>query len=156
MDTLQIANMIVSTISSIVINIVSNDLDSKKRSIIDDFRFRKFKKSNKKWLEQFCLGNDGTVVLSDAFAAYLKYHRPIEKIHEFVLQMEQANQTEDEFVKSLVKECKTYVIASNRKCDIWDEGVLKDLFQRGVNTIKLKEIERVQSECKIIDFTKYA
>ena len=70
--------------------------------------------------------------------------------------MEQANQTEDEFVKSLVKECKTYVIDSNRKCDIWDEGVLKDLFQRGVNTIKLKEIERVQSECKIIDFTKYA
>ena len=44
MDTLQIANMIVSTISSIVINIVSNDLDLKKRSIIDDFRFRKFKK----------------------------------------------------------------------------------------------------------------
>lgn len=67
--------------------------------------------------------------------------------------MEQADQTEDEFVKILVKECKDYVVASNRKCDIWDEGVLKDLFQRGVNTIKLKEIERVQSECKIMQFT---
>ena len=136
MEKVQMINMIVSTISSIVINIVSNDLDLKKRSIIDDLRFRKFKKINKKWLEQFCLRNDGTVVLSDAFATYLKYHRPIEKIHEFVLQMKQADQTEDEFVKSLVKECKDYVIASNRKCDIWDEGVLKDLFQGVLTRLK--------------------
>lgn len=53
MDTLQIANTIVSTISSIVINIVSNDLDSKKRNIIDNLKFKKFKKHNKKRLEEF-------------------------------------------------------------------------------------------------------
>ena len=133
----EVQKMIVSTILSIVINIVSNDLESKKRNIVDNFKFRKFKKQNKKWLEQFCLSNNGTVVLSNVFAAYLKYHRPIERIHEFVLQIEQDNQTEDEFVKNLVDECKEYIIDSNRKCDIWDQMVLKDLFQ-GV-LIRLKD-----------------
>lgn len=128
--------IIISTISSIIVNLASNAIDGQKNKWWKKIKFRNFCKNNEKWLECFCIENDGSVVLTHAFATYLKCHDPIERIYSFVLRDDKANVTEEAFIRELVLECKNYIIESQGNCSINDELILKNLFEGVLHRLK--------------------
>jgi hypothetical protein len=116
------------TIVTIIINIISNILESELSKCVSDASFRKFISDNELKVEEFTKKNDGTILIGGNFENYLKYQKPIERIYEFVLNPESEERAENEFIDELVKQCKDSILSSGSVCSMADESVIKDLF----------------------------
>lgn len=127
---------ITSTIISIITNLISNDLEVGKGSLVEKLKFKCFMKSIKKWIYEFCKENEGSIIFKDEFADYLQYHKPIEKICKFVCDFEYADKTEKEFIQELVQDCKSNIICKGKICGVIDELIIKNLFSEILHRVK--------------------
>lgn len=127
---------IISAISSIIINIVSNSLDSEKMKTVEKYYFWRFRKDIKKWARRFIKKNDGTVLTRGPFEQYFVNQNPTEKIYNYVLT-EESKESENDFILCLVRECKESIVGKHGKCDVLDQSILKEFF--GEILYKLKQ-----------------
>lgn len=121
---------IVETISSIIINIISNDLDSIKRNFILSLKVKLHNKKMKKWIDEFIKQNDETFLTSSTFERYLKYQKPIEKIHDYTFELDTNIINEDTFISECVQECKDYFYQNNKQFVAQDEMLLKEFYKQ--------------------------
>lgn len=117
---------IATILSDMVLNLISDDVVNKKANIRERLDFYFFKKRVNNWLTDFCRKNDGTILTSGKFETYLKYHNPIEKIYEYVIQCNNECVTKDDLIDSLIEELKnsyddTHTIA------VTDELIIKSM-----------------------------
>lgn len=119
---------IVTAISSIIINLVSNDVDIEKRNFIERIKYKRFIKKSRKWLDDFCIKNEGTILLTGVFVDYIKYHDPITKIHNFVCRFEDRDKSDKIFIQELVQHCISVIRSSGKQCSVIDEQKVGELF----------------------------
>ena len=134
--TMSVPSIIVSNISNILINVVSTDISGSKVNLIEKFRLYRFGREVKKWLEKFSLENDGTILTTGHFITYLRYHKPVEKIHDYILNCGSSLEGENEYIGGLVKDTKDILRNENINLSITDEIVIKELYEKIYSQIK--------------------
>ncbi len=146
---------IIEVISNIVINIISNDLDSIKGNFILSFKIKVHNKKTKKWIREFINENDGTFLTTSTFERYLKYQKPIEKIHDYVFELDYDNLDKATFISECVRECKAYFTANQKSFVPSDERLLKDFYNKLLNIfISFSNKQLSISDKRIIQETK--
>ncbi|WP_313185446.1 hypothetical protein [Lacrimispora sp.] len=123
-------------ISSIIMELMLDKLNSELSKLITEAGFSRFIVNSKLAVEEFVTKNDGTIITSGNFENYLTYQKPIEKIYEFVLNPESTELGENKFIQELVKHCKDSMISLNGVCNTTDETILRDLFSMLLKSIK--------------------
>ena len=71
-------------LKSIIINIISGFMADACVSFLEKRRFKKYKTELEKWVQEYIDMNDGTIVASGAFANFVRYQKPIEKILAYI------------------------------------------------------------------------
>ena len=146
---------IIEVISNIVINIISNDLDSIKGNFILFFKIKVHNKKTKKWIREFINENDETFLTTSTFERYLKYRKPIEKIHDYVFELDDDNIDKDTFISECVRECKEYFTTNQKSLIPRDERLLKDFYNKVLdNFISFSNKQLSISDKRIIQETK--
>ena len=128
-----ITTVIGSMISSIIINIISNDLSDVKTNIVQSYRIKKSNKRLRKWIEDFIKNNDGTILTTSVFERYIKYQKPIEKIYNYVFEVDSSDLDNNTFIAECVNECKEYITANGKTIVLKDELVIKEFFFKFLN-----------------------
>ena len=123
------------TISNIVINIISNDLDSYKNNFFLSIKIRLHFRKTKKWINNFLKQHDETFFTSNVFERYLKYQKPINKLHDFIFVPEYTL-NENEFILECVQECKLYFKENNYFFGPRDESLLTDFYKQLLHNFK--------------------
>lgn len=113
-------------IPDLIVNIIASIFYDTSKKMIYKFKFWKFKTNEKKWLKKFCNENDGIIVSND-FEIFLRYHKPIESIYNFVLDAEYSDLSESEFISSIVERFKSN-IQSKKVLNIPEQNLIRDLF----------------------------
>lgn len=118
---------IVTILSNIVLNVISDDVSNGKMNIVEKIKFFLFKRKTKNWLQTFCKGKDGTVLTSGRFQTYLDYYKPIKKIYEHVVECDGVFGRKDEFIRNLIEEAKNSCGNNGYKITVMDESIIKEL-----------------------------
>lgn len=124
---------VVGTISNIIINIISNDLDYIKGNLILYIKIKLYKRKTKKWIEEFIKQNDETFLTNSTFERFLKYHQPIEKIHDYVFELSSSDLDKNAFIAECVKECKEHFTINKKEFLPKDERLLKEFYNKTLN-----------------------
>ena len=66
-----IGTTIVNTLSTIVINVLSNCVYEGKQKEVDTVKLSILKKEIDEWIEEYCLKNDGSILLSSALRWFI-------------------------------------------------------------------------------------
>lgn len=94
---------ICTVVIGILSNMLSNDLQSIGLNLFERIKLCKFKKDIDKWLRDFIISHDGSVLTKDVFEGFLKYHRPIERMFLCISgdgnSMPKENFIEDELIR---------------------------------------------------------
>lgn len=125
----KIMETIVSIISNIVINLFSSFIYDKGSSCFSSFEKKEVDKKICAWTEKFFSTHIEVVFETSEFLDYVTYQKPLDKICEYVFN---ANKNvvieEQDFVKSLVYECKRNIIDAGVNCSILEESAIRDMF----------------------------
>lgn len=124
--TIQIA----STMFSILINVISSDVTNKKLTVKEKYSFYRFKKDNKKWIDEFCKKYDGTILTMGMFATYLTYQHPIDEIYQYVLCPSKDGVGNHTFINQITEESKSYFLKDGFALSAQNEGIIKELFKK--------------------------
>lgn len=125
---------IVETISNILINIISNDLDFIKGNFILSLKVKCHNKKTKKWIDEYIKQNDETFFTTSTFERYLEYQKPIEKIHDYVFEIDSSSLDKDSFIYECIQECKEYFTTNQKSFTPKDEGLLKEFYHKTLNS----------------------
>ncbi len=98
-------------------------------SFFEKRRFKKYKKELEKWIQEYADKNDGTIVTSGAFANFVMYQKPVEKILAYIYESYNQTLTEEMFLDSLCYLMKAYMEIDGLKMKPEEEGVVKVFFQ---------------------------
>lgn len=131
-----IGTTIVNTLSTIVINVLSNCVYEGKQKAVDTVKLSTLKKEIDEWIEEYCLKNDGSILLSSAFQNYVHYQNPILKIYNYVTETNIERTLESKFINDLVSECKESVLSSGRTFSVDDNSTVHDFFSKILNKYK--------------------
>lgn len=115
-------------LKSIIINIISGFMTDACVSFLERRRFKKYKTELEKWIQEYVDMNDGTIVASGAFANFVRYQKPIEKILAYIYEPFNQTLTEEEFLKSLCCLMKAYLEREALNVKTEDESVAKGFF----------------------------
>ena len=77
---------IITTITSIIINVISNDVGVSKTKIMERLRFKRFCRKMHKWVREYVQKNDGTILTTSAFMNYYTYQKPVERILNYLYE----------------------------------------------------------------------
>ena len=80
------------------------------------------------WIQKYIDMNDGTIVESGAFANFVRYQKPIEKILAYIYEPYNQTLAEEEFLKSLCCLLKAHLERDALKLKPEDESVAKGFF----------------------------
>lgn len=127
---MSVKSQIASTILNVLVNVISSDISNGKTGIIGRYNFFKFKRKNKKWIDNFCKKHDGTVLCSGKFEMYLTYQHPINKTFDYVLNPSRNGLGDDTFINQMVKEAREYLTNGNSSLSVQDESVIKEIFRK--------------------------
>lgn len=116
-------------LKSIVINIISSFMTDDCVSFFEKRRFKKYKRELEKWIQEYAEKNDGTIVTSGAFANFLRYQKPIEKILAHIYEPYNQALTKEMFLNSLCYLMKAYMEIDGLKIKPEEEGVAKGFLQ---------------------------
>lgn len=97
-------------------------------SFLEKRRFKKYKAELEKWIQEYVDMNDGTIVASGAFANFVRYQKPIEKILAYIYEPFNQSVTEEEFLKGLCCLMEAYLERDALKVKPEDESVAKGFF----------------------------
>ena len=131
-----IDKVIGDTISTIVINVLSNWGYEGTRKTVDTIKLSALKKEIDEWIEDYCLKNDGSILLSSAFQNYVRYQSPILKIYKYVIEPNIQKPLESIFISDLVDDCKESVLSSGRSFSVEDNSTVRDFFVKVLNKYK--------------------
>ena len=81
-------------LKSIIINIISGFMADACVSFLEKRRFKKYKAELEKWIQEYVDMNDGTIVASGAFANFVRYQKPIEKILAYIYERSEEHTSE--------------------------------------------------------------
>ena len=123
------------TISTIVINVLSNWAYEGTQKVVDTIKLSTLKKEIDEWIEDYCLKNDGSL-LSLAFQNYVHYQSPILKIYKYVIEPDIQKPLESIFIGDLVNDCKESVLSSGRLFSVEDNSTVRDFFMKVLNKYK--------------------
>lgn len=124
------------TISTIVINVLSNWAYEGTQKAVDTIKLSTLKKEIDEWIEDYCLKNDGSILLSSAFQNYVRYQSPIVKIYKYVIEPNIQKPLESIFISDLVNDCKESVLSSGRLFSVEDNTTVRDFFMKVLNKYK--------------------
>jgi len=116
-------------LKSIIINIISGFMTDDCVSFFERRRFKKYKKELEKWIQEYVDKNDGTIVTSGAFANFVMYQKPVEKILAYIYESYNQTLTEEMFLDSLCNLMKACMEIDCLKIKPEEERVVKDFFQ---------------------------
>lgn len=131
-----IGNKLVNTLSTIVINVVSNCVYEGKQKAVDPVKLNILKKEIDDWIEDYCLKNDGSILISSAFQNYVNFQNPILKIYNYVMELDIQKPLENIFIDNLISDCKESVISSGRTFSVNDNLTVRDFFMKILNKYK--------------------
>lgn len=129
-EVMSVKSQIASTLLNVLVNVISSDISNGKTGIIERYNFFRFKKKNKKWIDDFCKKHDETILCSGKFEMYLTYQHPTKKIFDYVLNPSRDGLGDDTFINQIVKEAREYLISENSSLSVQDESVIKELFRK--------------------------
>lgn len=92
------------TLVNIIIDIFSSILCEKVDIWKDRRSIGKFKESLESWAIEFEKENDGTIVTTGRFYTYIRYHRVILNIFEYVVDISEKSISEEIFILDLKSE----------------------------------------------------
>ncbi len=144
---------IISTIGSVIINVISNDVDFRKAKLIERLHFMKFRKNMNKWIREYINKNDGTVLTTGQFEQYFIYQKPAEKILHYVYEQGSAV-SEKDFVTQLVEECKSSIVSKDGRYTTTDDFVLKHFFEAILHKIKEFLYEKLSSDTRMLFYSQ--
>lgn len=124
------------TISTIVINVLSNWAYEGTQKAVDTIKLSTLKKEIDEWIEDYCLKNDGSILLSSAFQNYVHYQNPILKIYKYVIEPDIQKPLESIFIGDLVNDCKESVLSFGRLFSVEDNSTVRDFFMKVLNKYK--------------------
>lgn len=127
---------ILDTLSTIVINVLSNCVYEGKQKAVDDVKLNMLKKEIDEWIDKYCLNNDGSILTSSAFQNYIHYQNPILKIYNYVTDSDIQRPIENIFIANLVNDCKESVSSSGRIFSVEDNSTVRDFFMKILNKYK--------------------
>lgn len=140
---------LISTITSIIINLISSDVDAKKIKFIERLHIRAFRKGMNKWVKEYVNKNDGTALTTSAFAQYFIYQKPVEKILNYVYEQGSAV-SEKDFVAQLVEDCKRCIVSKGYQYVAMDDFVLKHFFKAILHKIKELLYGKLSNDTRIL------
>ena len=117
---------IIKLIDFAVSELFSDLLLSSKANVWKRLKANSFKKELHTWMCQFINLHDGSILVTDAFARYLTYHRPINKIFDAVIGCNPLG-TKDFLLEKLVDDFKQ-IESANRTLGYQDETLITELF----------------------------
>lgn len=124
---------IVELIDLAVSSLMSEMICKKNASFWDRVKFSCFNKNLRRWVSQFINGNDGTVLTTDDFERYFRYHKPVEKIYEAIVG-ENLQNTKDKTIDELVSKFKSTRTQSEHTAPE-EYMLIRDLFSGIYNRI---------------------
>ena len=119
---------IITTLSSIILNVFSDDVSKNKQSVIEKVNLFFFEKRIKRKITSFCKGKDGTVLTSGRFETFLKYHKPVEKIYAYILDCGGNSISTNTFINQLLDETKNFYNDGTHEITVIDEAIIKEFF----------------------------
>lgn len=131
-----IGTTIVNTLSTIVINVLSNCVYEGKQKAVDTVKLSTLKKEIDEWIKDYCLKNDGSILLSSAFQNYVHYQNPMLKIYNYVTEPDVQKPLESKFLNDLVNECKESVLSSGRTFLVNDNLIIREFFAKILDKYK--------------------
>lgn len=131
-----IGKSIGNTLSTIIINVLSNCVYEEKQKAIDTVKLNELKKEIDEWIEKYCLTNDGSILTSSAFLNYVNYQKPILKIYDYITKSDAQKPLENIFIKDLICDCKESVLSSGRTLSVEDNSILRDFFTKILDKYK--------------------
>lgn len=131
-----IGTAILDTLSTIVINVLSNCVYEEKQKVVDTVKLSALKKEIDEWIEDYCLKNDGSILLSSAFQNYVNYQNPILKIYNYITEPDVQKPLESKFLNDLVSECKESVLSSGRTFSVNDNLIVREFFAKILDKYK--------------------
>ncbi len=90
-----------NVVTSIIINLFSNQLYDGKVTICERIRLRRFRKKLIKWTRQYINRHDGTVLTTGDFETFLKQYHLIENIFNYVSDTKN-NISKEKFIKDQI------------------------------------------------------
>lgn len=109
-----------------VSELLSELLSTTKTSFVKRIRANLLKKELHTWMCQFVNSHDGSILTTDAFAKYLAYHKPLDKIFDAVIGYNPLG-TKESLLENIVTNFKQNE-SSNRTSSHQDEALITDLF----------------------------
>lgn len=98
----------------------------KNKKVVDTVKLSALKKEIDEWIEDYCLKNDGSILLSSAFQNYVNYQNPILKIYNYITEPDVQKPLESKFLNDLVSECKESVLSSGRTFSVNDNLIVRE------------------------------
>ena len=143
---------IITTITSIIINVISNDVDFGKTKIIERLSFKRFCRKMHKWVREYVQENDGTILTTSAFMNYYTYQKPVEKILNYLYDPSYTV-SEHEYVEQLINECKESVVSNASRYVTEDYFVLKKFFEEILRRYKEFLYEKLSDDTRVLLFS---
>lgn len=131
-----IGQLIGNTLSTIIINVLSNCVYEEKQKAVDTVKLNEVKKEIDEWIEDYCLKNDGSILTSSAFQNYVNFQNPILKIYNYVTELDIQKPLESIFIGNLISDCKESVLSSGRTFSVADNLTVREFFMKILNKYK--------------------
>lgn len=129
-EVMSVKSQVASTLLNVLVNVISSDISNGKTGIIERYNFFRFKKKNKKWIDDFCKKHDETILCSGKFEMYLTYQHPTNKIFDYVLNPSRDGLGDDTFINKMVEDAREYLTSGSGGLSVQDESVIKELFRK--------------------------
>lgn len=143
---------IITTITSIIINVISNDVDVSKTKIMERLCFKRFCRKMHKWVREYIQDNDDTILTTSAFMNYYTYQKPVERILNYLYEPS-CTVNEHEYVEQLINECRESVVRNAGRYVTEDYFVLKKFFEEVLRRYKEFLYEKLSDDTRVLLFS---
>lgn len=124
---------LVSVIGTMLLNLFSSAIYDKWKTALEPQSEEQFQKTLQSWLEKFFSNHVEPVFDSSGFYNYMEYQKPLHRIIEHIMGLENPPILDDQFLKRLSSDCRDSIVRAGGKCSVLDEYVIYDLFQGALN-----------------------
>ena len=131
-----IGKILGDTLSTIVINVISNCVYDEEQRGVDTIKLNKLEKEIDDWIKEYCRNNDGSILTSSAFQNYVRYQNPILKMYNYLNEVNVQKPSENIFIDDLIKDCQESIRSSGRTFSVEDYLAVRDFFRKVLTKYK--------------------
>lgn len=124
------------TLVSIVVNLFSDFISVKISDKKNRKKVCKLKTELCKWAYSFQKKYEGSILTKGVYIQYLEYQRIIERLYQYVLSPQEQVLREEDYITSLVENCKVMLNSEETVVQPMDESILKAFYTELLEKVK--------------------